>query len=71
MTTKEKIIKAIGDIPEDRLSEILALVENLKKKTKADKAVGKWDRFFGILSREEADAMLAVIEETCERIDDD
>jgi hypothetical protein len=71
MTTKEKIIEAIGDIPDDKLSEVLSMIESLKKKNKAGKGTGKWDRFFGIISNEEADAMLAVIEETCERIDYD
>ncbi|MEW6200484.1 MAG: hypothetical protein AB1546_00790 [bacterium] len=71
MTTKEKIIKTLDDLPEDKLSEILEFVEDFKKKNAAGKSGGKWDRFFGILSDEDAEAMLAVIEETCERIDYD
>lgn len=71
MTTKEKIIEAIGDIPDDKLSEVLKTVEDIKKNNNPAKGAGKWGRFFGILSNDEADAMLAVIEETCERIDYD
>ena len=71
MTTKEKIIETIEEIPEEKLTELLVVVENFKKKNPAGTAPGKWDRFFGIISQEEADAMLAVIEETCERIDYD
>ena len=71
MTTKEKIIEAIGEIPDEKLNELLTVVEDFKKKSVSSPEGGKWDRFFGIISSEEADAMLAAIEETCERIDYD
>jgi hypothetical protein len=74
MTTKEKIIEAIGEIPDEKLNELLAMVEDFKKKSATapgGKKGGKWDRFIGILSDEDAEAMLAVIEETCERIEYD
>jgi hypothetical protein len=71
MTTKEKIIEAIGEIPEEKLNELLTVVEDFKKKSASTADGGKWDRFFGIISDEHAEAMLAVIEETCERIDYD
>ena len=70
MTTKEKIFKTIAEIPEDRYPGLLEVVENFKNKSVNGKG-GKWARFAGILTEEEANAMLAVIEETCERIDDD
>ena len=66
MTTKEKIIETIGEIPEEKLSELLAMVEDFKKKGPAVAGAGKWDRFFGIISDEEAEALQAVIDETCE-----
>jgi len=65
MTTKEKIIETIGEIPEEKLSELLAVVEDFKKKSPAATSAGKWDRFFGIISAEEAEALQAVIDETC------
>ena len=71
MTTKEKIIEAIGEIPAEKLNELLSMVEDFKKKNSAGKSGGKWSRFAGILTDEQAEAMLAVIEETCERIDYD
>ena len=74
MTTKEKIIETIGEIPEEKLNELLTVIEDFKKKrtsTPAGKSGGKWARFAGILTDEQAKAMLAVIEETCERIDYD
>jgi hypothetical protein len=69
MTTKEKIIETIGNIPEEKLTELLSVVEDFKKKNEPAVGKNKWDRFLGILSDEEAEAMLAVIEEECERID--
>ncbi|MFA6451408.1 MAG: hypothetical protein WCX65_18180 [bacterium] len=71
MTTKEKIIEAIGEIPDEKLNEFLSIVEDFKKKSATVKSGGKWSRFAGILTDEQAEAMLAVIEETCERIDND
>lgn len=71
MTTKEKIYKTIEEIPEGRLGELLAVVEDFKKTNSPVPAGGKWERFLGILSVEEADAMIAAIEETCERIDNE
>ena len=71
MTTKEKIIKTIEEIPESRHEELFELVENFKKKSDTPTGKGKWSRFAGILSKEQADAMLAVIEDTCERIDNE
>ncbi|MEW5945353.1 MAG: hypothetical protein AB1742_04065 [bacterium] len=68
MTTKEKIFKTIDEIPEDRYPDLFEVVEDFKKRS-AEKKCGKWTRFAGILTDEEADAMLAVIEDTCERID--
>jgi hypothetical protein len=65
----EKIIETIGEIPEEKLQDLLTVVEDFEEKNPSRTGDGKWDRFFGIISREEADAMLAVIEETCERID--
>ncbi|MEW6202625.1 MAG: hypothetical protein AB1546_11645 [bacterium] len=70
MTTKEKIFKTIDEIPEERYPDLFEMVEDFKKKS-AIKKGGKWARFAGILTEEEANAMLAVIEETCERIDYD
>lgn len=67
MTTKDKIIEAIGEIPEEKPGGLLTMIENFKDKFTATSGAGKWDRFFGIISCEEADAMLAAIEETCER----
>lgn len=71
MTTKEKIIEAIGEIPDEKLNELLTMVEEFKKKTAGEPGEGKWDRFFGIISDEHAEAMLAVIERECETIEDD
>jgi hypothetical protein len=71
MTTKEKIIKTISEIPEEKLTELLSMVEDFKKQSGAASGGNKWDRFLGILSDEEAEAILAVIEEECERIDHD
>jgi hypothetical protein len=71
MTTKEKIIETISEIPEEKLNELLVVVEDFKKRNSAGKSGGKWARFAGILTDEQAKAMLAVIEETCERIDYD
>ena len=71
MTTKEKIIETIGEIPEEKLNELLAVVEDFKKKRASTPDGGKWDRFFGILSNEQAETMRRVIQEEFERIDDD
>ena len=69
MTTKEKIINTIEKIPDDRLPDLLELVEDFKKRIKSKKG-GKWRRFAGILTNEEAEAMKAVIERECEVIED-
>ena len=69
MTTKEKIIETIVSIPEEKHHALLKLVEEFKEKNAASASGGKWDRFFGILNDEDADAMLKVIEEECERIE--
>jgi len=71
MTTKEKIIETISEIPEEKLSELLSVVEDFKKKNPSGSVEGKWDRFFGIISDEHAEAMLAVIERECEMVEDD
>ncbi len=71
MTTKEKIIETIGEIPEEKLSELLAVVEDFKKKGTSAAGGNKWDRFFGILSNEQAEKMRRVIDEEFEKIDDD
>lgn len=71
MTTKEKIIEAIGEIPDEKLNELLTVVEDFKKGKASAPSVGKWDRFFGILSNEQAETMRRVIDEEFERIDDD
>ena len=71
MTTKEKIIEAIGEIPDEKLNELLTVVEDFKKKNTPETGEGKWDRFFGIISDEHAEAMLAVIERECEVVEDD
>lgn len=71
MTTKEKIIEAIGEIPEEKLNELLTMVEDFKKKSTPAAGGGKWDRFFGILSKDQAETMRRVIEEEFERIDND
>ncbi len=71
MTTKEKIIETIGEIPDEKLNELLEMVEDFKKRSAAGKNSGKWSHFAGMLSTEQADAMLSVIEETCERIDNE
>jgi len=69
MTTKEKIIKTINEIPETRYRELFDLVEDFKKKTGSSGSVGKWDEFFGMISDEQAEAMLAAIEQECEVIE--
>ena len=69
MTTKEKIFETINEIPEEKHVELLSVVEKFKINNSPAKSKGKWSRFAGILTDEQADAMLAVIEETCERIE--
>ena len=72
MATKtiDKIIKTIREIPEDDHKKILEIVKDFKKGFTKRKKEGKWDRFFGIISDEQAEAMLAVIEQECERVED-
>lgn len=71
MTTKEKIIKTINEIPETKYPELYDLVENFKNSSSGKKLKNRWSRFAGILSEEEGNAMLAVIEETCESVEND
>lgn len=71
MTTKEKIIETIGEIPDEKLNELLSVVEDFKKRNSASPGGDKWDRFFGILSNEQAETMRRVIDEAFEKIDED
>ena len=70
MTTKEKIIKTIHEIPEHRLSELLSVVEEFKNKT-GPATKNKWSEFAGILTDEEARIMKTAIEEEFELVEDD
>ncbi|MEW6200579.1 MAG: hypothetical protein AB1546_01275 [bacterium] len=70
MTTKEKIIKTIDKIPEPELPELLELVEDFRKRAKSKRG-GKWARFAGILTDEEARIMKEAIEEEFEKIEDE
>jgi hypothetical protein len=54
MTTKEKIIETIGEIPDDKRNELLTVAEEFKKRKTPTAGGGKWDRFFGIISDEHA-----------------
>lgn len=71
MTTKEKILETLCEIPEGKLEELLTMVEDFRNKNAPVKMPGKWARFAGILTGEQAEALLAVIQETCERVEDD
>lgn len=71
MTTKEKIIETIREIPDEKLTELLFMVEDFKKRRMPNPSGGKWDRFFGILSNEQSETMRRVIDEEFERIDND
>jgi len=71
MTTKEKILEAVRGIPEEKLADFLKMVEDFKKKNNTDKEEGKWDRFFGILTSEQAETMRRSVEDEFERIEED
>ena len=70
MTTKEKIIKTLDEIPEDKYPEVFELMEGFKKKTGAGKK-NKWSEFAGILTDEDARIMKAAIEEEFEKVEDE
>lgn len=70
MTTKEKLIEAIGALPEEKLSELLRIVNGLKRDAGRRKK-SKWSEFAGSLTDEEAGIMKAAIEEEFEKVEDD
>ena len=65
---KDAIIKTIQEIPEDQYQKLLEVVKDFKDKPGRIKK-SKWSRFAGILTDEQAEAMLAVIERECEVIE--
>jgi len=69
--TIDKIIKTIQEIPENKHPELFEIVKEFKKVSRKSKKTGKWSRFAGILTDEEANIMLAAIEEEFEKIEED
>jgi len=70
MTTKEKLIETIEGLPEDKVTELLRIANDFKKKTRAGKK-SKWSEFAGSLTDEEARVMKAAIAEEFEKVEDE
>ena len=70
MTTKDKLIDAIDNLSEEKLSELLKVANGFRKKTVSGKK-NRWAEFAGILTDEEARIMKAAIEEEFEQIEDE
>jgi len=70
MTTKEKIIKTIEEIPAARHRELYELIEQFKNRT-SNARKSKWAEFSGILSDEDARIMKSAIEQEFEKVEDE
>jgi hypothetical protein len=65
----DKIIRTVKEVPAEKHTELLKVVEEFKNKTAKPINAGKWERFFGIITDEQAETMLAIIERECEQIE--
>lgn len=70
MTTKEKIIKTIDEIPAARHRELFELIEQFKNKTSRP-GKSKWTEYAGILSDEDARIMKSAIADEFEKVEDE
>ena len=70
MTTKQRIIKTINEIPEAKHRELFELIERFKKKTCSIKK-SKWAEFAGSLTDEDARIMKAAIAEEFEKVENE
>ena len=66
---QNELIQEVEQLPPPLQRKVLEYAHSLQKKTPKGTAGKDLREFAGILSPEEAEAMLKVIEEGCERID--
>lgn len=69
--TMDRIIKTLNEIPEIHHKMLYDLIKDFKKKAGKTKGNGKWSRYAGIITDDEAKTMMAAIDNAFEKVEED
>ena len=62
------VIEALSSLSEEQQLEVIALAKNAKESLTREERLQLWDRIAGSMPKEDADEMMAIIDEGCGQI---